>query len=122
MRVIVCGGRNYADEAFVETELDRLHSNKPIKLLMHGGATGADALAAAWAERSGVKVEEFQAYWKKYGKSAGPRRNRAMIQYGEPDLVVAFPGGDGTTDMVKKARSAKIPIKDFRFTALFSLA
>ena len=33
-------------------------------------------------------------------------RNQQMIDEGKPDLVVAFLGGRGTTDMVKRARIA----------------
>lgn len=111
MRVIVCGGRDYADEHHVWTVLDTIHFRTPISLLMHGGQTGADALAAAWGLMNGIKVEEFKADWKKYGKSAGPRRNQAMIEYGDPDLVVAFPGNGGTDDMIDKARRAQVALK-----------
>jgi hypothetical protein len=53
MIVLVCGGRNYSDRARVFRELDRLESERGrIRGLIHGLATGADALARAWqAER-----------------------------------------------------------------------
>jgi hypothetical protein len=50
-----------------------------------------------------VPVIEFPANWKVYGRAAGPIRNMKMLLEGKPDLVVAFPGGIGTADMVKKA-------------------
>lgn len=111
MRVIVCGGRDYTDEDNIWKTLTELHLDMPITLLMHGGATGADACAAAWAAVHGMLVEEFLPDWKRYGVRAGPKRNQDMILYGEPDLVVAFPGGRGTADMVAKARAARIPVK-----------
>lgn len=43
-------------------------------------------------------------------RSAGPKRNQRMLDKGKPDLVLAFPGGDGTADMVRKAKSAGVPI------------
>jgi YspA, cpYpsA-related SLOG family len=111
MRVVVTGGRYYADQGHVWSVLDAIHIRTPISILMHGGATGADALAAAWAVVRNVPVEEFKADWKKYGKSAGPRRNHAMLEYGDPDLVVAFPGHDGTADMIDQTRRAQVALK-----------
>ena len=111
LRVVVTGGRHYADQNHVWSVLDAIHFRTPISILMHGGATGADALAAAWGTARGVPVEEFKADWKKYGDSAGPRRNQAMLEYGDPDLVVAFPGNDGTNDMIDKTRRAQVALK-----------
>ena len=36
-----------------------------------------------------------------------------MLDERRPDLVVAFPGGRGTADMVGRARSAGIEVIDF---------
>jgi len=41
-----------------------------------------------------------QGEWDELGKKAGPLRNQRMLDEGKPDLVVAFPGGGGTKDMV----------------------
>lgn len=106
MRIIVCGGRDYADRARVFSELDRLG---PVDMLFHGGARGADALAAAWAKERRVKHFAVPAKWSKYGKRAGPLRNQAMLGHGV-DLVVAFPGGHGTADMVSRARKAGVRV------------
>jgi hypothetical protein len=48
--------------------------------------------------------------WEKYGKPARPIRNQKMIDDHKPNLVIAFPGGRGTADMVFKARSAGIEV------------
>jgi formate dehydrogenase assembly factor FdhD len=32
------------------------------------------------------------------------------LSKGKPDLVVAFPGGRGTADMVRKAQTAGVPV------------
>ena len=37
------------------------------------------------------------------GYRAGPIRNQEMLDKGKPDLVIAFPGGKGTADMVGRA-------------------
>jgi hypothetical protein len=52
----------------------------------------------------------FPAQWDRYGEAAGPIRNAWMLEFGKPDLVVAFPGGRGTADMISKARKAGIEV------------
>ena len=73
-------------------------------VVIHGGARGADDLARQWGEISvGIEGVEFRADWTAHGKAAGMIRNQRMLDEGRPDLVVAFPGGRGTADMVRRA-------------------
>lgn len=75
-----------------------------------GGATGADSLAVEFAKEFGIPYTVFPAEWKKFGKYAGPARNAQMIKEGKPDLVIAFPGGKGTADMIEQAQENFVPI------------
>lgn len=106
MRVLVCGGRNYEHAERLFGVLDSL-PQRPTTIV-HGGARGADWLAGRWAYYAEVDVEVYAADWAR-GKRAGPERNQRMIE-SKPDLVVAFPGGRGTADMVRRAKAAGIPI------------
>ncbi|MCO5072143.1 MAG: DUF2493 domain-containing protein [Rhizobiaceae bacterium] len=110
MRVLVCGGRNYSDKAYLWNVLDGLGPPE-VSAIISGAAKGADTLAAEWAKRFGFPLYEFPADWKALGKAAGPIRNQLMIDEGKPDLVVAFPGGRGTADMIRRAEGARIPIR-----------
>jgi predicted Rossmann-fold nucleotide-binding protein len=110
MRVLVCGGRNYRDHIRVGEALNRLHDKLGIDLIIQGGASGADELAFAWARVNGVPEQQFEADWENHGSFAGPMRNKRMLEEGRPDLVIAFPGGRGTADMVKKARKAGVNV------------
>lgn len=101
-------------------------------VLIHGGAKGADTVAGTWASaRDGFPTPlVFAADWddltkpdavvkrtkkgKLYDALAGHRRNQKMIDEGRPDLVVAFPGGTGTADMVSRARVAGINIMEIK--------
>ena len=83
-------------------------------LVIHGGARGADSLAAQWCIKQRVPEMVFRAAWSQVGLAAGPRRNARMLAEGRPDLVVAFPGGRGTEDMVRKARLAGVRVNDLR--------
>ena len=40
----------------------------------------------------------------------GLSRNQRMIEIGSPDLVVAFPSGEGTEHMVRLAKAASIEV------------
>lgn len=129
MRVLVCGGRDYPNHILVWTTLDALFGLSDEVLLpplgaviIHGGAgsvievegrkkvIGADLIAREWAICNWVPDEEYLPDWNTHGKAAGPIRNQKMLDEGKPDLVVAFPGGRGTADMVRRAEKAQIPV------------
>ncbi len=111
-RVLVCGGRDFTDYDYACQVLDDIHAAQPIGAVIHGNSRGADTAAGVWAwkhRKEGVNCWPVPAQWAKFGKSAGPKRNQAMIGMG-PDLVVAFPGGRGTADMIRRAKAAGIPV------------
>ena len=131
-RVLVCGGRDYgevplgcprdsrpyyekrahAQRRNLHTTLDTLKVDHGITAIIHGGARGADNEAGYWARRQLISEERYEADWDRDGKAAGPIRNQRMLDEGMPDLVVAFPGGRGTADMVKRARAAGVPVME----------
>lgn len=107
MIVLVCGGRFYEHRDRVYSVLDQIHAKLPITLVVHGAARGADAFADEWAADRKVARDPHKADWMTHGKAAGPIRNQKMLQR-KPDLVVAFPGGRGTADMVRRAKAVNI--------------
>lgn len=105
--VIVTGGRDYADERWVWRKLDTFHRRWPIALLRHGAASGTDTFAKRWANSRGVATDPCKAAWRVHGKAAGPIRNSYMLEkQPRPTFCIAFPGGTGTADMVRKADAA----------------
>ena len=108
VRVLVCGGRDYADARRLRFVLSTL--GVPISVLIEGGARGADRLARRWAQDSLIPVETFPAEWDLHGRAAGFIRNKQMLDEGKPDVVVAFPGGKGTANMVALARRAGVEV------------
>ena len=117
-RVLVCGGRDYDDRERVFSILDVAHMANPIIELIHGDAPGADKLADEWA-RGKVAIRAFPAPWETLGRRAGPIRNQKMLDEGKPHMVIAFPGGSGTADMVKRAEKAGVPVVRVRRRAIF---
>lgn len=105
--VIVTGGRAYADASRIESVLVAIDAEERIGLLVHGGARGADSLARMWAASVGITTKEVGVNgrdWLNMGNNAGPIRNARMLDEHRDALVVAFPGGKGTADCVRKAR------------------
>ncbi|MEU8920391.1 SLOG family protein [Kitasatospora sp. NPDC048545] len=117
-RILVTGSRAWSDRARLEWALGvAFKAFRPI-VVVHGACpTGADAMAAAWAQRAGVGVEAWPADWVAHGRAAGPRRNQAMVDAGAR-YVLAFllPNSRGTEDCVRRAEAAGIPVRRFEAT------
>lgn len=110
LKVLVTGGRDYEDADGVRQVLSQLHADKGIDLLVEGGACGVDFYASTWALKHGVAKETYDADWARHGLKAGPIRNTEMLGKHAYDLVVAFPGGAGTSDMVRKAKARGLTV------------
>lgn len=118
LALIICGGRDYSDAMTLRKALDKLASRRLIEYVTAGRATGADKLGEEWANDRGITVCPVPAPWNRLGKSAGSRRNAAMLgmlaaycdALGVDPMVVAFPGGRGTANMVRIAEDAGIKV------------
>lgn len=113
---IATGGRNFVSNAIHCREMSQASAGAVI--LFHGGADGFDTAAARVANDSHVPVCAVPALWRFEGKKAGPCRNARMLRMAldmalELDIPVRLivgPGGRGTADMVKRARSADVEV------------
>jgi len=114
-KYLICGGRDVQDYDAIDRVLQVLILHPERACVIHGAARGADTLAATWARANRVPdVIAVPADWKQHGKAAGPIRNRQMLELHQPDVVIAFPGGPGTADMVKQARAAGVVTVEVR--------
>lgn len=112
MKVLVCGGRDFSDYLAFARAMNAIRDERgPFTEIIHGGAKGADWCAHLYAGLPNQGMERcFPADWKRDGRGAGPIRNQRMLDEGKPDLVVAFPGGRGTADMIRRSRKAGIEV------------
>ena len=125
MRLLVCGGRDFADVPLLWSLLDAINGRRiashgdGIRCLIEGGQqrkredgaiVGADYWAHQWALARGTPAERYFADWKGLGRSAGPKRNRKMLIEGKPTHGLAMPGGNGTADMVAVLKDAGVPV------------
>lgn len=113
---LVCGGRNWRYREMTFRKLDALHRKYKFGLLIHGDAPGADTMAGQWGRQRGIPVRAYPANWRpkelkgRVDYKAGHKRNQQMLDEARPDLVIAFPGGPGTNDMIKRSRLAGVPV------------
>ena len=111
MKILVCGSRNWSDSVAIYAILRIVAQAYDGITVIHGDARGADRIAAKAAKRLGLQIKAFPADWDRYGKSAGPIRNQAMLE-AKPKWVFAFttrfPLTPGTRDMVTRAEAAGI--------------
>lgn len=119
IKIIVCGGRHFEDYELLKSILDKHFEDNGIAPndveIVSGHCQGADMLGERYAKENGCALRVFPAEWKKYGKVAGPIRNKQMVDYiatAEERLVVAFvsPKSKGTCHTVSLARKIDIPV------------
>ena len=124
--IVAAGGRDlsWPQERIASALLQR-SGGRPVHLLLHGGARGTDQAIGRAAHQLGWPVQSLPAEWGRYGRSAGPIRNRRLLEqalaeaeahtspaFAASVLVIAFPGGPGTASLVQQARrcSSRSPV------------
>lgn len=107
-RLCVTGGRDYDEADLTCTRLNRIHRFEGIREIGVGCATGLDAIVLDWAIDNKISYRRYIADWDAIGNEAGCIRNGVMLTDFQPDRLLVFPGGTGTTDCTRKARKMKI--------------
>ncbi len=116
-RIIVAGGVHFNDYKALENTLDEYFKcvSKDEIEIISGHARGADSLGERYAQEHDIKCTVFPADWKKYGRAAGPIRNKKMLEYAMEQQagLVAFWNGEskGTKNMISIAEKAGIEVK-----------
>ena len=113
-RLVVAGCRDYNNYPEAAEYIDFCIKNikeKYTLIFVSGGCKGADFLGECYAFKNGFKVEKYSADWNKYGKKAGPIRNKQMAEI--CDYVICFWDGKskGTKSMIDFAKELNKPIR-----------
>ncbi len=122
LRILVCGGRHFADYGLLEKTINGVIAKSGCSdaEIVSGHCVGADRLGELYAEKHNAPVKIFPAEWKKYGKRAGPIRNKQMVDYiggFENKAVVAFVSANtkGTRNTITLAKKANIKVYRFEY-------
>lgn len=114
-RVIIAGSRSFNDYEYLKKYMDFLLQNKKEVVVLCGEARGTDALGKRYALERGFSVQSFPADWRRFGRSAGVRRNREMSE--NADACVVFWDGlsRGSANMIAEAEQAGLALRVRRF-------
>jgi predicted Rossmann fold nucleotide-binding protein DprA/Smf involved in DNA uptake len=120
-KVAVIGSRSFSDREKLYSVLTK--NKAKIKLIVSGGARGADTLATQWATDYGVPYLVFPALWRNpetlaFDRGAGMRRNRLIVEYA--DHVIAFWDGisKGTLNSIETAKQLNKPVTIISFESV----
>ncbi len=90
-KIVVAGTRSFNDysiaEKYIQNCLAKENLDEPTSFIS-GGCRGADILGQKYAEKYGFPIEIHKAEWNKYGRAAGPIRNKEMAQIA--DIIICF--------------------------------
>jgi len=98
MKTIIAGPRSFTSERIFHSIIKKYPSE--ITEVVCGMARGVDMLGYKWAKENGIPVKEFPADWEKYGKRAGPIRNKEMEQYADAAIIIWDGQSKGTKSML----------------------
>lgn len=114
MKCIIAGGRqtltlnthtdpvSIVDSAVIASGFDITMVISGNQRTFFGGKPigGVDYIGELWAESKGLDVKLYPADWNKYGKSAGPIRNRRMSVYADCLIAIWDGKSRGTRHMI----------------------
>ncbi|MHB1196338.1 MAG: DUF2493 domain-containing protein [Lutibacter sp.] len=115
IKVIIAGGRNFDDFNKLCQVCDEFLQDQNNIEIVSGAYKGADLLGEKFAAERNYSIKQFPADWRRYGKSAGQKRNAEMANYA--DMLIAFWDGEskGTKNMIDLATQAGLNVKIIYF-------
>ena len=112
-KIIIAGGRDFNDYDLLEKEVSGFLKTLDVDSgleIVSGGAKGVDAMGERFAQENDIAVKLFPADWSKYGRGAGPKRNKQMAEYATH--LIAFWNGEskGTKSMITLAKKNNLNV------------
>ena len=113
IKITVGGCRDFNDSEYIFKCLDEYIKELCDEeiIIISGHCSGVDAIAEKYAEIKGFKTMIFPAEWDKYGRAAGPARNKKMVE--ASDIVIAFwdEKSKGTKSLINLAKKSDKVLK-----------
>jgi hypothetical protein len=117
-KIAVFGSRSFQDKDRLFKILDK--NKERIKLIVSGGAVGADSFANEWAKERGFPILIIYPQWHDangvFVKGAGFQRNRDIVEQSDVGLAFWDGSSSGTKNSIDIFKQLGRPIKIFNFT------
>ena len=112
--LLIAGGRDFSNYDLLARRCaayiaENCGVRKPT--ILSGCASGADSLGEQFAMEYQLQCRFFPAQWKKYGRAAGPMRNRQMAQAADGAVVFWDGKSKGTRSMIGYLRQMGVPFE-----------
>src|SRR5690606_39623023 len=78
--------------------------------VISGMARGVDQAGEKWARKNRVTLRTFPADWDRYGKAAGPIRNRLMAEHANALLLIWNDKSRGSANMKQTAKQLSLAV------------
>lgn len=108
VKICIAGSRVIFNRKLVFDILDQ--SKLKIDAVIEGEALGVDVLSRKWSESKGIPVLPFpitRDEWRRYGKSAGVRRNERMAEIADA-LILIWDGKSSGSKNMKELMQGKL--------------
>jgi len=117
MKTIIAGSRHINDVSLVYSILDDL--DFVVTEVVCGCADGVDNIGKAWGQSKGIAYKDFPADWLRDGKlTAGFVRNQRMADYADALVLIWDGESDGSADMLRRAKKARLRICQYNINTL----
>lgn len=115
--VLIAGGRNFNNYELLKKKCDYYLSNLDTDdiVIISGHARGADTLGEKYANEKGYELDLHPADWDKYGKSAGYKRNKEMVDIASAAIFFWDGKSKGTKHAIDLCNVKGIPYKIVRY-------
>ena len=117
-RVIIAGSRGFTDFQGLCEYADNVLAIKAQErqiIILSGHCRGVDLMGEEYARMRGYAVEVHPADWQRYGRSAGPKRNKEMAAAAHALIAIWDGQSRGTANMIEEARAAGLPVRVYRY-------
>ncbi len=116
--LLIAGGRNFSDYQLLAMKAAAFiaeHCNGQTPVVISGHARGADSLGEQFAREYELPYDLFIANWDKYGRAAGPIRNREMAEVADGAVIFWDGESRGTRSMIALLHKFKVPFEVVRY-------
>lgn len=114
MKVVIAGSRSITDKYYKQLLTAIEYSKFEITEVVSGCAIGVDKMGEKYARCNDISVKQMPADWNKYGKSAGPIRNKQMADYTDAAIILWDGKSAGTSNMISNMTKLNKPLYLYR--------